>query len=232
MTPFRDTANSWWASANFNGADTTDLGYSYPDFEGLNRDDPGEAAARISTIVAELYDIYESRKDRGREAAAPSQRNMLHRSASESTNSSSNFHEWMARIRVKQFALETSFSLLIFLGEAPEDPADWHTSPRYVGAHHAFVNGASQDCDNCRAQADLVIEGFVNLNDAIATHSGLDTFAPERVKPYLETNLHWYIQKVSYCAHLHLHRVNISDISGGLRWMGPQFHWTRSPLLR
>ncbi|KAI0770111.1 photo-regulated tyrosinase [Fomes fomentarius] len=198
LTPFRNTADSWWASANFNGVDTTDLGYSYPDLEGLDLGDSDEVAARIATIVGELYDIYESRK----EATAPLQMkrvasNLLRGSgASDSRNCSSNFHEWMARIRVKKYALGTSFSSLIFLGEAPEDPADWHTSPHYVGAHHAFVNGASQHCDNCRAQADLVIEGFVHLNDAIAAHSGLNTFAPERVKSYLETNLHWYVQKV------------------------------------
>lgn len=105
------------------------------------------------------------------------------------------YWEWTARIHVKKYEVGGSFSVLLFLGAVPENPADWRTSPNYVGGHHAFVNSVPQRCANCRGQADLVIEGFVHLNEAIATHSNLNSFDPEVVRPYLTRELHWRVQK-------------------------------------
>jgi len=38
------------------------------------------------------------------------------------------------------------------------------------------VNSAVSQCDNCRQQADLVLEGFVHVDSAIAEQSGLISF--------------------------------------------------------
>ena len=105
-------------------------------------------------------------------------------------------YDWTSRIHFKKYELGTSFAVLIFLGEVPEDPAQWRTCRSFVGSHHAFVNSAASQCDNCRNQADVVAEGFVHLNSAIAARSGLSSYEPHVVTPYLKDNLHWRVQAV------------------------------------
>ncbi|KAI9508870.1 photo-regulated tyrosinase [Russula earlei] len=103
-------------------------------------------------------------------------------------------HDWGVRIHVKKYELGGSFSVLIFLGDVPDDPSHWRSCPSFVGLHYAFVNSVASQCGNCRNQADLVIEGFVHLNEAIAKRSGLSSYEPEVVSPYLKENLHWRVQ--------------------------------------
>jgi len=85
-------------------------------------------------------------------------------------------YDWTVRIHFKKYWLDGSFAVLIFLGEVPEDPSRWSTAPTFVGSHHALVNSAVSQCDNCRQQADLVLEGFVHVDSAIAEQSGLTSF--------------------------------------------------------
>ncbi|KAI9443337.1 photo-regulated tyrosinase [Lactarius indigo] len=105
--------------------------------------------------------------------------------------------DWTARIHFKKYELGQSFAVLLFLGEVPEDASQWRTSPSFVGAHVAFVNSAADQCANCREQAEIVAEGFVHLNTAIAKLSGLSSFDPTVVTPYLRDNLHWRVQAVA-----------------------------------
>jgi tyrosinase len=105
-------------------------------------------------------------------------------------------NDWTVRIHFKKYELGGSFAVLIFLGEVPADPSEWRTAPTFVGSHHAFVNSAASQCNNCREQADIVVEGFVHLNSAIAARSGLSSFDPSVVAPYLKENLHWRVQLV------------------------------------
>ncbi|KAI0270019.1 photo-regulated tyrosinase [Gloeopeniophorella convolvens] len=102
--------------------------------------------------------------------------------------------DWTARIRFKKYEFGGSFAVLLFLGEVPTDAARWRTSPNFVGSHHAFVNSSAEQCANCREQVDVESEGFVHLNAAIARLSGLPSFEPGVVSPYLKENLHWRIQ--------------------------------------
>ena len=111
-------------------------------------------------------------------------------------------HDWTVRIHFKKYELSQSFAVLIFLGEVPDDPSQWRTSPSFVGAHVAFVNSAADQCANCREQADVVSEGFVHLNSTIARRSGLSSYEPNVVIPYLRDGLHWRIQGVrSFLVH-------------------------------
>ena len=73
------------------------------------------------------------------------------------------FWDWTDGVEFKQHELGTSFSVLIFLGQVPENPREWRVSPNFVGAHHAFVNSAGAN----RNQQDFVVEGFVHLNQGI-----------------------------------------------------------------
>ncbi|KAI0251651.1 photo-regulated tyrosinase [Lactifluus subvellereus] len=103
-------------------------------------------------------------------------------------------HDWTVRVHFKKYELGQSFAVLIFLGEVPDDASRWRTCPSFVGAHVAFVNSAADQCGNCRQQADVVSEGFVHLNSTIARRSGLSSYEPNVVTPYLRDNLHWRIQ--------------------------------------
>jgi tyrosinase len=105
-------------------------------------------------------------------------------------------HDWAARIHAKKYELGHSYMVLIFLGEVPADPSQWRSAPSFIGAHVTFVNTEAERCANCREQAELVAEGFVHLNGAIAKRSSLPSFEPSVVGPYLRDNLHWRVQSV------------------------------------
>jgi tyrosinase len=112
-------------------------------------------------------------------------------------------HDWTARIHFKSFELfelGQSFSVLIFLGDVPDDPSQWMKAPSYVGSHVALVNSAAEQCGNCQSQIDTVSEGFVHLNSVLARRSGLSSFEPDVVTPYVRENLHWRIRAVRHCA--------------------------------
>jgi len=103
-------------------------------------------------------------------------------------------HDWTVRVHFKKYELSQSFAVLIFLGAVPDDASQWRTSASFVGSHVAFVNSAADQCANCRDQADVVSEGFVHLNSTIANRSGLSSYEPNVVIPYLRDGLHWRIQ--------------------------------------
>ncbi|KIO32775.1 hypothetical protein M407DRAFT_241253 [Tulasnella calospora MUT 4182] len=104
------------------------------------------------------------------------------------------FIDWTVRIRINKYELDGSFSVLVFLGDIPDDPAEWRSSPNYVGAHRAFVSGGYGDH---RGDPDAITEGFVHLNSTIAAKSGLSSFDPKEVVPYLKRELGWRIQKAN-----------------------------------
>lgn len=107
------------------------------------------------------------------------------------------YYDWTVKIHSKKNELKGTYSVLIFLGAVPEDPANWRSSPSYVGGHHVFVNSVSERCANCSNHDDLTVEGFVHLNDVIAAKSGLFSFEPVGVEQYLTKDLHWRVQRVS-----------------------------------
>ncbi|KAK0480190.1 photo-regulated tyrosinase [Armillaria novae-zelandiae] len=235
LTPFWDSQTGYWASSETTV--TSKLGYTYPEFNGLNMGNSSVVQDAIAQVVNQLYGgpIFNLFSQTGpsttnllaSRSLAPSSSDAQASGTSESAVTPgsggdgsvsmrsidpasapalNSFYDWTARIRVKKYTLGGSFSVLIFLGEVPEDPRSWRSSPSFVGAHHAFVNSAAEQCENCRNQADLVIEGFVHLNTAIAQRSGLGSFEPAVVEPYLKRELSWRIQKADRTA------VNVPDV--------------------
>jgi tyrosinase len=69
-------------------------------------------------------------------------------------------YEWAARVECKKFELCCSYSVLIFLGDVPDDPEEWQVNPNYVGSHYALVGSAAEENESCRHKADSVIEGI------------------------------------------------------------------------
>ncbi|TFY82262.1 hypothetical protein EWM64_g1750 [Hericium alpestre] len=229
LTPFWDSSAGYWASNEVNI--TSKLGYSYPEFNGLDMGNPSAVRTAIARTVNRLYGgpimgtfssaalsshqaLHEHKaapeiSDEGRGAVAtgdavPLERHDSPVRADQAPSGAASAHQpnnviwdWTARIHVKKYEVGGSFSVLLFLGNVSEDPHAWRTSPNFVGAHHAFVNSSPGHCANCRRQHELVVEGFVHLNEAIAKHSNLGTFAPDAVRPYLKRELHWRVQKAN-----------------------------------
>ena len=217
LTPFWNAQDTFWSSAG--SIRTENYGYTYPEFNGLDTSNPSAVQASIAAIVHELYSSMSRSPGRLTSkvgGVAQSKNSNLSTNPGHATNHPESTQaslsaalktataapegtiwEWTARVRVKLFELSSSFAVLLFLGAVPENPDEWHTSPSYVGAHHAFVNSAAEHCANCTAQQDCVTEGFVHLQDAIAERSGLGGFDPRSVTQYLTEHLHWRIQKAS-----------------------------------
>ncbi len=192
LTPFWNAQTTFWASAGTQ--DTSSLGYTYPDFNGLDLGNPDAVQTAIANRVNELYGSSffassEASFAGESEAQAP-------QVAQQVTPPNVGLYDWTARIEFKKYELGSSFTVLLFLGEVPEDSDDLQVSANFVGAFHAFVNNSADRCANCRTQQDIVVEGFVHLNKGVLENSGLNSLEPSVVEPYLARNLHWRVQKV------------------------------------
>ncbi|THH26781.1 hypothetical protein EUX98_g7401 [Antrodiella citrinella] len=194
LTPFWNSQFSHWVSTQT--TDTVQLGYTYPEFSDLELTDPSKIRLEIARKVSELY----GGTAQTNILATPSTPN----AGDVSVDSKDGLHpgdvgagmwDWTVRVRFKKYELGGSFQVLIFVGPVPEDCAEWGTCTTYAGAVHAFVNSVAARCRNCRQQADVEIQGFVNLNEAIASRAGLGSFAPREVAPYLTRELNWRVQR-------------------------------------
>jgi tyrosinase len=102
--------------------------------------------------------------------------------------------DWFIRIRVKKFQLKQSFSVLFFLGSVPEDVSKWRSSPHLVGNHAEFVNSDPEHCVNCQESADVISEGFVDL-DASLERLGYGRKTEEQIEKFIHDEIRWRIQK-------------------------------------
>ena len=109
--------------------------------------------------------------------------------------------DWAVRVRVKHFELPASFSILFFLGNAPQEVPQWSTSRTFVGLHSVFVNETPAACSNCLKNRNMVEEGYVPLAHAIAglcEREERGQLNPIWVSPYLRDNLEWKVLKVCF----------------------------------
>jgi len=225
LTPFWKEQTTFWASAGLQ--DTSKLGYTYPDFNGLDMGNPDAVQNVISDRVNQLYgsNVFGASSvpssipspvstvkapvshnpapgpspaapsPAAPSPAAPSPAQHVLSPHPTSGRPDHGLYDWTARIEFKKYELQGSFSVLVFLGPVPENPQVWRISPNYVGAVHAFVNSVPERCANCVNQADIVLEGFVHLNHAIARLSGLTSLDPNVIVPYLTKALQWKVLK-------------------------------------
>ena len=197
MTPFWNAQTTYWESAEVTG--TAKFGYTYPEFNGLDLGDKQAVKRAITQKINELYGFDASDFSAASVAAPPpAQQQTLTRDVSLTTPA---YLDWTARVHVKKYEIGGSFSILLFVGAVPADPAEWHAAPSFAGAYSGFVNSASDRCANCRGQraAGVVLEGFVHLNNAIRRK--VDSFAVDVVEPLLKEQLHWRILKVRLPLH-------------------------------
>ncbi|KIP02309.1 hypothetical protein PHLGIDRAFT_130799 [Phlebiopsis gigantea 11061_1 CR5-6] len=195
LTPFWNAQTTYWESAEVTG--TTKFGYTYPEFNGLDLADKQAVKRAITQKINELYGFTDDDFSAQSIAAPPAsdaQQTVQTRDVDLSTPA---YLDWTARVHVKKYEIGGSFSILLFVGEVPANPEEWHASPSFAGSYSGFVNSATEHCANCRNQraAGVVLEGFVHLNNAIKKK--VSSFAVDVVEPLLQEQLHWRILKVS-----------------------------------
>ena len=190
MSPFWKTQTTFWTSSEVK--DTRSLGYSYPEFDGLNLDNPAAVKAAIAAKVNILYG------SSGATGALPQLPGALSpKPAPSSKRPAHGNYDWTARIRVKKFEVGCSFQVILFLGTVPTDPKQWILSPTVAGTYCVLVNEDVSNCANCVSQSEFVEQGYIHLNRGITKLSGLGSLNPAGVVDYLTANLHWKAQKVN-----------------------------------
>jgi len=229
LTPFYHTQTAFWASAGV--TDTTKLGYTYPEFNGLDLGNPAAVQKAIAAIVNKLYGsaVFGVLPGRGiapavQEPAAAAQQPVAasaednHPTIQHAEHGHGYPRDWTARVEFKKFEIGQSFSILLFLGSVPEKPEEYLTSPHYVGGHHAFVNSSPSHCENCQSQKDLVEEGFVHLSRGILQYGQLESLDAEVVEPYLTKNLHWRAVKADAYTPVEIPSLEVSIFSTPLTY--------------
>ncbi|KXT08107.1 hypothetical protein AC579_9209 [Pseudocercospora musae] len=121
---------------------------------------------------------------------------------------------WNAKVKVKKYAFDGSFSVHLFTGYVKDDqPERYMTKKNEVGFAGIFARSAAdiENCSNCQSQRDndIVIEDIVPIttifydylesdphsHDLIreGEHKTIPDLTPESVVPFLTEQLHWRI---------------------------------------
>ena len=183
LTPFHRTSNgTFWTSKTIRNCET--FGYTYPEIADHN-------VSCTKQAVNKLY---------GATAGAPLSK--FKRFATNELNTRSGaqkrgtYYEWITNIRVAQNALNSTFTVYVFLGNFSDNPKSWLSDPNLVGSHTIFMPFSSE----ADQSAGLVVAGTVPLSHALRADaknaSGVDTGNQTEVGGYLYRNLHWRVAKV------------------------------------
>ena len=111
--------------------------------------------------------------------------------------------EWITNLKVQKHALDGTFFVHVFLGEFNrEDPLAWRSDPNLVGTFSILGETVGTGCKKCQKDREdqLQITGQVPLTLALAERylaGQIENLTPEKVVPYLQTNLHWRVAAVS-----------------------------------
>jgi tyrosinase len=231
LTPFWNSAQGYWNSTQT--PKFQDLGYIYPEFQGLNLSDTQAVRVAIAQKVNQLYGgqtvtLPVEPPTRGPgpvPAPAPgpqpgggAQHPIPPTLPGGTIAHKGEIADWTARVRCKKYEVGSSFSVYLFIGQVPEDPKHWRTCPSLVGAHKAFVNSVAERCENCKNQADVYTEGFVHLDYALVKQPVIKSLDVETVEPYLKQNLHWRVQKANGQVVSDLKSLEVDVISTHLQY--------------
>lgn len=172
LAPFWKTDEYWWTSDQ--AKESAVLWYTYPDFDGIDLGDRPKASQIIRARVEQLY-------PRRKVPGMPGE--------------NSKAIEWSARIRAVKGDLKDISSVLIFVGERPDNEKDFLTSPNYLGSFDPFVNALTAQCSNCADTQDESVQGFVHMSSGLVERD-VDIHDIGAVEVYLRKNLNWAVRKV------------------------------------
>jgi len=108
------------------------------------------------------------------------------------------YHEWIANIRVKKYAVDSTFFVHVFLGNFNPDPSAWATEKTLVGSHVIFTSNPGTGCARCidHRERETEVTGTIPLTGALGEKfGGVTDLKPQVVVPYLQKELHWRIVK-------------------------------------
>ena len=186
LTPFHSSTNgTFWTSTTVR--DTHIFGYTYPETADNN------ATCTIQAVNF-LYDNSAGRPINGTLQSTKNQRHLP--AKRDGPQQSGLYHEWITNIRVAQTALDSTFTIYVFLGNiSSNNTSQWLTNPNLVGSHTIFkpFSSASQQ------HASVIVAGTVPLTKDLnknAKVGGYDTANVTAVEMYLTENLHWRVAKV------------------------------------
>ncbi|KAF3150567.1 hypothetical protein TWF594_009207 [Orbilia oligospora] len=190
LYPFRHRDGSWWTSQNMSTANSVfSLSYGYPEVPCLlsfsNFD-----ALRNHTIT-EINRLY------GPSPTPPTKRDIKTYQMRQ---------EWQAKIVIDQAELLGSFTVYIFLGTPPADPAHWATCPTMIGTLTHL--GAPEKRMHSR-----VIGTNVVLTNTVYENLGPNP-TQEQVLSYIREKINWAIVSDGNPVNVpHLHTLRVTCVS-------------------
>ncbi|KAI0022596.1 hypothetical protein F4780DRAFT_185715 [Xylariomycetidae sp. FL0641] len=198
LTPFFSNETAFWTSDMVR--DHKVFGYTYAEVATNNRTDVITAINRLYTQYTPATMTVQQRKKPESAHQMSAMGGKLWKTPGMSWNRLVSDHppveaifedgayrEWVANIRVNKHALNSSFSVHLFLGSPPPDSTDWPTSPNLIGSLGIFAGN-----DRSGRMQHGIVSGTIPLTsalvNAVAT-SRVATLSVEDVEPLLMSNL-------------------------------------------
>lgn len=100
-------------------------------------------------------------------------------------------YDWSVRVHAGQAELRGNYSVLIFLGDVPEDSKQWRMADTLVGTSEILAGRSGYGSDS----GETIVEGFVYLNQAL-TRAPIASLEANEVVPYLKDKLAWRVSQV------------------------------------
>lgn len=183
LTPFHTSSNgTFWTSAAVR--DTRTFGYTYPETADNN----------VSCAISAVNYLYGNSAGKPANHTVASKRWLSKRAGPQQPGL---YYEWITNIRVAQSALDSTFTIFVFLGNFSSNPKSWLTDPNLVGSHTVFMPFSSETQQN----ADIIVAGTVPLTRDLnhnAISGGYNTANNTGVETYLTNNLHWRVARVGF----------------------------------
>ncbi|RVD83947.1 Tyosinase C-terminal domain [Arthrobotrys flagrans] len=169
LYPFRHRDSSWWTSQNVSTVNTVfSLSYGYPEVPcPLSFSNFDTLRNHTITEINRLY---------GPAPVAPTKRDVKAYQMRQ---------EWQAKIVIDQAELLGSFTVFLFLGTPPTDPAHWATCPTMIGT---LAHLGSPE----KRMYSRVIGTHVVLTDTVHENLGPNP-TKEQVLNYIRENINWAI---------------------------------------
>ena len=197
LTPFYANETTFWTSET--ARDYEVFGYTYAEVATKNR-------TELITSINRLYTHYSpaimpmTMKRRRRRSAGYGDvmvtdhnvlqqglRRRLSRIPMKALFDGDDYYEWIANVHVRKQALNGSFEVHLFLGDAPPDPSIWSVASNLVGTLGVFAhNGPHGTMSTPQVAGTIPMTSM--LMDAIAD-GGVASLQPSHVGPFLKSKL-------------------------------------------
>ena len=185
LTPFHSTSNgTFWTSAT--ARDTTVFGYTYPEIADNN----------ASCTIQAVNHLYGSTAGTPQNATVSKRHHQqLRVHERDGPQQPGTYYEWITNVRVAQDALDSTFTIFVFLGNFSSTPKNWQTDTALVGSHTVFMPFSSETQQN----AGIIVAGTVPLTKELNENAAVGNYNTANntgVETYLRDNLHWRVAKV------------------------------------